>query len=242
MHQITGERAQQWRNAIAPDPAVRKRALDYWARRRNQLPGALLFTVTRQELLQGEWQRIVRQSEPRCKCGERRWLAPQVSVPFYVPDEPKQIVVGAGRQLAIGPWGGDTRSTFAQLSVDGSNLVVRAMPYSHLSAEQLRELGAVGISNATFQEGVLKGVEVSVTLTVIPLERLVAELAEASPTPHAMGVRVGALRSNRAYLFSPFAVYAVDLQANTLTVVVSANCQVMDRADRGYTHDCDTQR
>lgn len=230
---------QPWYDAVSRDPGIRKAALGYWARHLDELPGPIFFALTQQQLLSGEWQRIVRASEQRCPCGERRWLIPQHSQPFFEPPDATPVEVSASHQLAIGPWGGDTLAAMLQLSVGKEALQMHLMPYSNLTREQLAQLG-LGVFNITgAREGALVGSAMPVTIEPIPLDSIEQQLDERKiPLAVKAGIRVGPPTSADVFLFRPFAVSQIDRTASTVKVIVSANCSIVDRADRANVHIC----
>jgi|GEM_PF-6536067 len=235
---ISGEAEAMWRDAVSPKPSVRNPALNYWARNLNELPGPLCFTLDSADLLRGVWQRVVGKSEQRCMCGERRWFIPAYSQPFYAPDEPKLITLGAGRpQLAIAPWGGDVQATMVQLSVSDGYMVRRMMPYSHLTQAQLR---AIGFGTLDGMEQVAENSVMGFFTSNLEDRTALNGIAEeftGSPLAVKSGISLSGGLAD-VFLFASFAVYDVDTEAGTATVVVSRNCQQVNPAERSEMHIC----
>ena len=237
---ISGEPATHWQGAVSDNSTTRKRALSYWSRHLDVLPGPIFFTLTQEQLLRGEWQRIVRNSEQRCDCGERRWFIPTHSRGFYAPAPPDLVHLSPGsRQLAIGPWGGDVQATSLQLSVEDDDLVMRNMPYSHLTRDQLALLGLKTLEDVERTDESVSGKATRGDQNTITLADCAAQLAEGvSPLGIESGIRVGAPDSTDVFLYQMFGVYEVDLDSKTLTVAVGMNCQRMDPSMRGEMHVC----
>ena len=238
---ISGEAEVMWRNAVSPVPSERKTALSYWARHLDMLPGPLFFELDPANVLRGEWQRVVRASEPRCPCAARRWFIPTHSQPFYEPVEPELFTLGAGRpQLAIAPWGGDTVATMVQLAVEGGDLLERMAPYSLLSHDQLRQIGF----------GTLEDVQRAADNTLLGAGSRTSNLSQRTPLTQIAeqftgthlavpsAISVGEVGSTDIFEFRCFAIYGVDAAADTVTVAVSRNCQRVNPADRGRIHVC----
>ena len=235
---ISGEAEEMWHTVLSPERAVRKRALSYWARNLALLPGPLFFTIPAAELLRGEWQRIVNNSLAQCPCGERRCFIPHASVDYFPHDEPPLFVLREGhRQVALGPWGGDTQSTFLQLSVAAGELHIRMLPYSGFSQADLKAAGF------TTQRSTSEVVGDTLIRTSRPQDSSplsdIAEQMKRMPAGEVAAVRsLLQVSEEKSIVCRMFAVYGIDLKENTLTVAPSRNCQVMDQANRSGFHIC----
>jgi hypothetical protein len=240
---LSPEHEHCWYQAVADDPDVRFRALNFWARRLNELPGPIMFTATKTELLQGKWQRLMKASLSCCACGERRWLMPKYEVPFYQSVDAVPITVGAGRQLALGAWGADTQQTQIQVSVQDGSILIHMLPYSTLSHAQLEALGVAVADQATTSidnNGILhiRGVRLDgVPVARDSLARLAADIAEAG-RPINRSVVIQIEGTNKGLVWVMYQATKVDLQADTMEVVVNATVQVMDRTKRAHPHMC----
>jgi hypothetical protein len=240
---LDAEYERRWNEAVSEDPVLRLSALDLWARRLNELPSPILFTVSRQERLLGKWQRVMKASTLNCGCGERRWLLPEHSVPFYPPKNPAPITIGAGAQLALGAWGADTQQTQIQVSVQNGFIMTHMLPYSTLSHAELAALGVAALDNMeieTDEDGRMHvyGTKLSgVPFTQDPLDTLATAIAdEQRPIDRSIGIRIE--DTNEAVVWAVYQVTKVDLQADTIEVVVSDKVQIMDRSKRAHPHVC----
>jgi hypothetical protein len=237
------EYERRWNETISDDPGVRRGALDFWARRLDELPAPVRFTVPKAEHLKGQWQRVMRVSTPYCACGERRWLLPEHTVHFHAPEDYAPITIGAGRQLALGAWGADTQQTQIQVSVQGGFIVTHMLPYSTLTHAELMAIGVDAIGNVETAVGEdgrihIRGIALGGGPVVRDsLEKIARELAEKRrPINRIVGIRIEG--TNEVLNWVMYQMTKADLQADTMEVVVSATVQVMDRSQRASPHVC----
>lgn len=238
---LTTDHENHWHGVISEDPAIRRVALDFWARRLDELPGPILFQVTRAQQLQGPWQRIMRKSDPYCRCGERRWLFPANSVHFHAPEDPTPITIGAGKQLALGARGADLYQTQIQVSVGGGYILTHMLPYSLTSKAELAAMGMGVIDQPEVEFDAQRYFLIRDTLRGEPVGRdSLAQLAshldeERRPINRFVHINV---EGAGVLGWVMYQVIRVDLEADTMQVVVSATAQVMDRSSRPQPHIC----
>lgn len=237
----TPNHERHWHGAISDDPAIRRVALDFWARRLDELPGPILFTVTRVQQLQGPWQRIMRKSNPYCRCGERRWLFPSNSVHFHAPEDLTPITIGAGTQLALGARGADLYQTQIQVEVEGGHVLTHMLPYSLASKAELAALGMGVIDRPEVEFDSHEYFSIRDTRRGEPVARdSLAQLArylreECRPINRLVHIQV---EGASVLGWVMYQVTSVDLEAGTMQVVVSATAQVMNRSSRPLPHFC----
>lgn len=235
------EHNRYWHDAVSDDLAARRLALDFWARRLDELPGPILFTVTKAQHLQAPWQRIMRKSDPCCRCGERRWLFPANSVHFRVPEDSTPITIGGGTQLALGARGADLYQAQIQISVESGYILTHMLPYSLRSRAELIEMGMGVIDQPEVEfdpEGYFHILDARRGEPVgrDSLAQLAGDLyKEQRPINRIVLIQVEGAGTLGWVMYQ---VTHVDLEAGTMQVVVSATAQVMNRSSRPQPHIC----
>lgn len=80
-----------------------------------------------------ELRRVLSSTTPVCKCGRRRMLLPTGEPREFVARE--TVVLRAGKQLFLGPWGGDRDSAYFRIKLGDSELIVKRDPFGPARGE-----------------------------------------------------------------------------------------------------------
>ena len=75
-----------------------------------------------------DWQMVIENTVPCCKCGLRRMIVPSAMAqnPSFVGDA---ITVSADAPLTIAPWGGDWASALVGFSIKGTDIKITSTPF-----------------------------------------------------------------------------------------------------------------
>lgn len=231
MNWLEGEAMQYWQDAVSPDVVKKKRAFEFWVRNIELLPGPICLYLTRTELLRGEWQRIIRNTTPRCTCGIRRWIVPHHSLGFFErPNEDRYAIGPDLPGVAIGSWGSDKQSTLLEVSAAYGTLRQHVMPYSGMPRNFLSSQGFGLLRNVKLKDNTLSATPTGKLEDHIRLEDLAAAIKHANGAP--VGIRAfvssGLDTPRKVFQLTPYAVYDVDVDASQLEIGVSRNVQVND--------------
>lgn len=209
----TSRTAGMWNAANIKDGAKYREAIIYWAHRRVDLPGPIVFTLSPDDQLEGKRQVVLDESESCCVCGARRLYIPQDVRPYFERPNLELITLREqGPPLAIAFWGGDLTTSIAELSIVEGRLYSQFFPYDTVEKWGVR---------ASWQQ-----------LSLLAHERQGSRLAAG------VKFKVTSPKSPNPYQLEPYAIYDVDPGSRTITVAISRNCKQADIASRALAHVC----
>jgi hypothetical protein len=236
---ISGELAERWADAVSTDTAAQKRGLGFWTRNRHLLPGPICFTLTSEQLLRGDWQRIVKASSGRCKCKQRRWMTPLYSPPYYGANaQDDSYLLGPDLpSVAIAPWGGDTQAVIMEFSIHDGELVQKIMPYMNFTAAELKDWG-VGVIDYKKYAGSIKGTHTSTQVATLPIMEIAAALEDDLASAYPVTTLVPKGNTGLPFEFTPLIIKDVDVTSQTLIVRINRACVRIIPADESTFHKC----